>query len=131
MNLNLLSAAFLSASISFVAPMSSLAQTQELSVQEQSAVSTLNRILTEKNNRLVRMINDRGKADDLQNICLRLDTGTTLEDLDKKVVERTLQMSDQNMAKQVLGYYAFAQVVAIRQLCPRHRTQLEESLKNP
>lgn len=76
------------------------------------------------------MISDRGKADDLQNICLRLDTGSTIEELDRKVAERSLQMSDQNMAQQVLAYYAMTQVVAIRQLCPRYITQLEESIKS-
>lgn len=110
--------------------MSSLAQSRELSVQEQSAVSIFNQVLKEKNNRLAGMIDDKGKADDLQNICLRLDMGVAIKELDQKVIERTSRMPDQNMADQVLGYYAYAQVVAIKQLCPRHVTQLEASLKD-
>lgn len=48
MKLKLLYAVLFVASTPFVAPMSSLAQTQELSVQEQSAVSSLNYILNKK-----------------------------------------------------------------------------------
>jgi hypothetical protein len=111
--------------------MSSLAQAPELSMQEQSAVSALNDALSTRNNRLVGMINDRGKADDLQSICLRLDTGTTVKELDAKIVERVLQIPDTNMRKQVSQYFAAVEVIAIRRLCPRHGEQLDASIKNP
>lgn len=131
MKSKLFTSALLATVASLVTPMSSFAQTPELSMQEQSAVSALNDALSTQNNRLVGMINDRGKADDLQGICLRLDIGTTIKELDDKIVERVLQIPDPNMRKQVSEYFAAVEVVAIRRLCPQHGAQLDASIKNP
>lgn len=106
-------------------PVSVNAQTYVLSTQEQDAVSSLNQLLSDNNNRLVRMISDRGKADDLQNVCLRLDTGATIEELDNRVVEATTQVPDPIMREQTVEYFRSVVVVGIRVVCPRHNNLLD------
>ena len=130
MKLKLVTAVLLTAATS-LSPISSLAQTSGLSTQEQSVTFALNALLSKFDNHYVGIITERGKADDLQNVCLHLDTGMTLKELDGKLFQLTLQVSDLDMRKQLTEYLTAVEVVAINELCPQYIGQLEPSRKTP
>lgn len=74
----------------------------------------------------MRLIADWGKADDGQLVCAALSLGATPEELSRRAVERSLQLSGRNTQENFLRYFNGIFIVAPATLCPEHKEKMEE-----
>jgi len=111
-----------------VVPLTAQAQFQgqprPLTPQESEFVRTFNQIMADTPNSLVRMVTDWGKADDGQMVCAALKLGNSMEAINDRVIDRTLQIADPGMQKEFLQYSNGIIVVATNDLCPEYHDAL-------